>query len=270
MAWCDNTGESLALLLRKAALAPTRCAITSTCWMIPSSASRPGIAAPADHPGRCRRLPWRSPTRGAQLSLFEQIDGWRYQLGATNGPAKTTHFLEARHRPHARVEDDIRTGKQTGTRSFALSLNRDQPGLVRSRHHRHRPAGLATPALPGRSAGQSRTQDPALPAAAHRHPHRARPAQTQDPHPETWPCAPYLAACPHAALAMPHRPDAQSASSHPQPPKGSTRTRGTRRPPEARVGTPAQRITGDCVIAGVCVRCLLRNALATPGVISAA
>jgi hypothetical protein len=88
--------------------------------------------------------------------------------------------------------------------------------------------------------------------------------------PETWPCAPYLAACPHAALAMPHRPDAQSASSHPQPPKGSTRTRGTRRPPEARVGTPAQRITGDCVIAGVCVRCLLRNALATPGVISAA
>jgi hypothetical protein len=99
------------------------------------------------------------PDPGAQLSLFEQIDGWRYQLGATNSSAKTTHFLEARHRPHVRVEDDIRTGKQTGTRLFALSLNRDQPGLVRSRHHRRRPAGLATPALPGRSAGQSRTQD---------------------------------------------------------------------------------------------------------------
>ncbi|MDQ4033262.1 MAG: IS1380 family transposase [Actinomycetota bacterium] len=59
----------------------------------------------------CRR---EKPHPGAQLSLFETIDGWRYQLLATNTPGKTAQFLEARHRPHARVEDCIRTGKQTG------------------------------------------------------------------------------------------------------------------------------------------------------------
>lgn len=46
--------------------------------------------------------------------LFEERDGWRYQLIATNTPGSTAQFLEARHRPHARVEDTVRTGKQTG------------------------------------------------------------------------------------------------------------------------------------------------------------
>jgi Transposase DDE domain group 1 len=59
----------------------------------------------------CRR---EKPHPGAQLSLFEAADGWRYQLLATNTPATTAQFLEARHRPHARVEDNIRTAKQTG------------------------------------------------------------------------------------------------------------------------------------------------------------
>jgi hypothetical protein len=48
------------------------------------------------------------------LSLFEAAHGWRYQLLATNTPATTAQFLEARHRPHARVEDTIRTAKHTG------------------------------------------------------------------------------------------------------------------------------------------------------------
>lgn len=54
---------------------------------------------------------------------------------------------------------------------------------VPGRHHRGRPAGLAAPALPRRPARGRRTENPALPAAAHRRPHRARPAQTQNPHP---------------------------------------------------------------------------------------
>ncbi len=60
------------------------------------------------------------PHPGAQLSLFEQHEGWRYQLFATNTPATTRGrlgqiaVLEARHRAHARVEDCIRTGKDTG------------------------------------------------------------------------------------------------------------------------------------------------------------
>ena len=59
----------------------------------------------------CRR---ERPSSGAQLSLMEETDGWRYQLIATNTPTGQAQFLEARHRPHARVEDRIRTGKNTG------------------------------------------------------------------------------------------------------------------------------------------------------------
>jgi Transposase DDE domain group 1 len=72
----------------------------------------------------CRR---EKPHPGAQLSLFETIDGWRDQLVATNTPGKTAQFLEARHRPHARVEDCIRTGKNTGLGhlpSSAIEINR--------------------------------------------------------------------------------------------------------------------------------------------------
>ena len=71
----------------------------------------------------CRR---ERPSSGAQLSLMEEADGWRYQLIATNTPTGHAQFLEARHRPHARVEDHIRTGKNTGighlpSKSFALN-----------------------------------------------------------------------------------------------------------------------------------------------------
>lgn len=72
----------------------------------------------------CRR---EKPHPGAQLSLFEQIDGWRYQLLATNTADTTAQFLEARHRPHARVEDTIRCAKQTGLGhlpSTSIEVNR--------------------------------------------------------------------------------------------------------------------------------------------------
>jgi Transposase DDE domain group 1 len=79
---------------------------------------------PADLRVVCRR---EKPHPGAQLSLFEEIDGWRYQLLATNTPGAHPQFLEARHRPHARVEDSIRTGKHTGLGhlpSNAIEINR--------------------------------------------------------------------------------------------------------------------------------------------------
>lgn len=59
----------------------------------------------------CRR---ERPSAGAQLCLLEEADGWRYQLVATNTVRGQLAFLEARHRVHARVEDDIRCGKATG------------------------------------------------------------------------------------------------------------------------------------------------------------
>lgn len=67
---------------------------------------------PADMRIICRR---ERPSSGAQLSLFEAADGWRYQPIATNTPTGQPAFLEARHRPHARVEDHIlRCAKDTG------------------------------------------------------------------------------------------------------------------------------------------------------------
>jgi Transposase DDE domain group 1 len=64
------------------------------------------------------------PHPGAQLTLFEAEDGWRYSLWATNRPAATRGWLgqcayiDAAHRVHARVEDVIRTGKDTGLGHF--------------------------------------------------------------------------------------------------------------------------------------------------------
>ena len=53
---------------------------------------------------------------GMQVSLFEQHDGYRYQITATNTPGGQLQRLEARHRVHARVEDGVRTAKATGLR----------------------------------------------------------------------------------------------------------------------------------------------------------
>jgi hypothetical protein len=68
------------------------------------------------------------PHPGAQLSLFDTVEGWRHQVVATDTPPGTgsIQFLEARHRAHARVEDRIRTGKSTGfgrfpSRQFAIN-----------------------------------------------------------------------------------------------------------------------------------------------------
>jgi hypothetical protein len=72
------------------------------------------------------------PHPGAQLSLFEAEDGWRYSLWITNLPERTAGwrgqpaYIDAAHRVHARVEDCVRTGKDTGighfpSHSFALN-----------------------------------------------------------------------------------------------------------------------------------------------------
>jgi hypothetical protein len=64
------------------------------------------------------------PHPGAQLSLLEAADGWRYSLHATNLPATTkgrrgqVAYIDAAHRVHARIEDVIRTGKDTGLGHF--------------------------------------------------------------------------------------------------------------------------------------------------------
>ena len=54
------------------------------------------------------------PHPGAQLDALEESDGYRYQATITNTRHGQVAFLDARHRAHARVEDRIRTGKDTG------------------------------------------------------------------------------------------------------------------------------------------------------------
>ena len=64
------------------------------------------------------------PHPGAKLSLFEHEDGYRYQLWVTNLPETTkgwrskNAYIDAAHRVHARVEDAIRAGKDTGIGRF--------------------------------------------------------------------------------------------------------------------------------------------------------
>jgi hypothetical protein len=64
------------------------------------------------------------PHPGAQLTLFEAATGWRYSLWVTNLPASwrgwraQPAYIDAAHRVHARVEDAIRTGKDTGIGRF--------------------------------------------------------------------------------------------------------------------------------------------------------
>jgi hypothetical protein len=64
------------------------------------------------------------PHPGAQLTLFEAGDGWRYSLWVTNLPASlggwraNPAYIDAAHRVHARVEDGIRTGKDCGIGHF--------------------------------------------------------------------------------------------------------------------------------------------------------
>jgi len=80
-----------------------------------------------DYPPGMRVIVRREhPHPGAQLSLFEHRDGWRYQTFATNTGVGQLAFLEARHRAHARVEDRIRHAKDSGlgrlpSREFAIN-----------------------------------------------------------------------------------------------------------------------------------------------------
>jgi hypothetical protein len=73
------------------------------------------------------------PHPGAQLTLFEAGDGWRYCLWVTNVPVTlrgwraNPAYIDAAHRVHARVEDGIRAGKDCGIGRFpsqAMAMNK--------------------------------------------------------------------------------------------------------------------------------------------------
>jgi alkylhydroperoxidase/carboxymuconolactone decarboxylase family protein YurZ len=82
------------------------------------------------------------PHPGAKLSLFEHEDGYRYQLWVPNLPADTrgwrgqNAYIDAGHRVHARVEDAIRTGKDTGIPSRRSALDPDAARALASMQRR--------------------------------------------------------------------------------------------------------------------------------------
>jgi hypothetical protein len=86
-----------------------------------------GLLALSGWPAGMRVIVRRErPHPGAQLSLFEEADGWRYTAFITNTGVGALQWLEARHRAHARVEDRIRCAKDTGlrrlpSREFAIN-----------------------------------------------------------------------------------------------------------------------------------------------------
>jgi hypothetical protein len=112
---------------------PTSSAVREAIGLIPAWAWRPAVdpeggcrdgAAVTEITGMLTLRGWPTgmrvilrrerPHPGAQLDAVEERDGYRYQAIATNTGRGPIQFLEARHRAHARVEDRIRTGKNTG------------------------------------------------------------------------------------------------------------------------------------------------------------
>lgn len=91
-------------------------AVTELTGMLPAGALR-------DYPAGMRVIARRErPHPGAQLDLIEERDGWRYTCFATDTVGGQHQWLDARHRSHARVEDRIRTGKDTGLGRFPSKL----------------------------------------------------------------------------------------------------------------------------------------------------
>jgi Transposase DDE domain group 1 len=58
------------------------------------------------------------PHPGAQLSLFDQHEGFRHQIFITDQPDRDIAALELRHRHRAHVENRIRAAKDTGLRNL--------------------------------------------------------------------------------------------------------------------------------------------------------
>lgn len=140
-AWVQAIGPTGQLRERRAddACDNQRCA-HARCWVEQAHVTE--LTGLLRHPGGDQLKTWPATMRvyvrrerphpGAQLSLFETCNGWRYTLWVTNRPETTRAWLgqppyiDAAHRVHARVEDCIRTGKDTGlgrfpSRDFAIN-----------------------------------------------------------------------------------------------------------------------------------------------------
>ena len=120
---------------------------------------------------------------GAQLCALEEADGWRYQLFATNTPGRQLALPRSpppRPRPR-RGPHPLRQGHRPGPSPLHLpAIN--AAWCVAAMIAADLLRWLRLLCL-DRPPCRRRTQDAALPAAAHRRPDRPRPTQTQDQNP---------------------------------------------------------------------------------------
>lgn len=73
--------------------------------------------SPAPVPGVAAQLELDGIAHSAAAAAAA-VTGWRYELFATNSTGTDIPWLDARHRKHARVEDRIRCGKDTGAAKY--------------------------------------------------------------------------------------------------------------------------------------------------------
>jgi hypothetical protein len=152
------------------------------------------------------------PHPGAQLTLFETRDGWRYSLHVSNLPATTRGwrsqlaYIDAAHRVHARVEDRIRTGKNCGIGHFpSQSLAINSAWLTASLIAATLLAWLQHLALDGDLArAEPKTLRYRILHAAARLTRGGRRRRLRIP--ATWPWAPAIAVAWHQIAALPQAP----------------------------------------------------------------
>lgn len=93
-------------------------------------------------PGDMRVIAGREPiAAGKQVCLFEQLDGYRYQVIATNTAGRQVQRLQARHRVQPASSPGSPTGKETGPAALA--------GTTRSTPRGARPWRSASTCWPG-------------------------------------------------------------------------------------------------------------------------
>lgn len=82
-----------------------------------------GVGAPCQtaarhHPHPVARCGRQLELDGVADAAAKALTGWRYELFATDSTSTDIAWLDARHRKHARVEDRIRCGKDTGAAKY--------------------------------------------------------------------------------------------------------------------------------------------------------
>ena len=157
---------------------------TGHCATAPRSPRLTHLVDLSAYPDGTRMIVRRErPHPGAQLSLFDTIEGLRHQVFVTDTPRGRLLAAAARAAPpRPRPRRGPHPHRQ-GHRLRPVPVPPCSPStrLARTRPDRHRPARLDPNPAAGRRTRPGRAEEAALPAPARRRPHRAhRPPNTHD------------------------------------------------------------------------------------------